>query len=121
MRPTEAELAILRILWQHEPCTVRDIHERLENKEVRYTTTLKQLQVMLDKGLVSRDDTSRSHLYTSAVSEAEAQNNLLDHLLQHAFGGSTSKLFVRALDKRPLSPNELKALKALIEARESGE
>lgn len=121
MRPTEAELAILRILWQREPCTVREIHECLENKDVRYTTTLKQLQVMLDKGLVSRDDTSRSHLYRSAISEAAVQTNLLDHLLQYAFGGSTSKLLVRALDKTPLPPDELKALKALIEAKESGE
>lgn len=113
-KPTDAELAILTILWQHGPATVREVHEQLETKEVRYTTTLKQLQVMQEKGLVERDESNRSHIYRAATSQEDVQHAVLDHLLDSAFGGSTSQLFMRALS-RNTTPAELAEIKALLE------
>ena len=120
-RPTDAELDILRALWQHGPSTVRDIHERLAaHKEVRYTTTLKQLQVMTDKKLVERDESQRSHVYRTSLSEAETQTQLLDHLLESAFGGSAQQLFMRALSGKRASSAELAELRQLLDEQESG-
>ena len=120
-RPTDAELDILHVLWTRGPSTVRDVHEALsQEKEVRYTTTLKQLQVMLDKGLVQRDDARRSHIYSAAENEEETQGRLLDHLLEHAFGGSTSKLFMRALDRKRASERELEEIRRLLANEEEG-
>lgn len=118
-RPTDAELDILRVLWACGPSTVREVHEALaEEREVRYTTTLKQLQVMFEKGLVRRDEARRSHVYSALVSEEETQGWLLDHLLRHAFGGSTSKLFLRALGRRRASDGELEEIRRLLSERE---
>jgi predicted transcriptional regulator len=118
LKPTDAELAILRILWRNGSSTVRAVHQALNDKAVRYTTTLKQLQVMHEKGLVVRDDSSRSHIYETAVSEEETQTSLLEHLLEHAFGGNTNQLFMRALSRKKASAKELAKLKALLEELE---
>jgi BlaI family transcriptional regulator, penicillinase repressor len=116
VRPTDAELDILQVLWTKGPSTVRDVHETLkESRDVRYTTTLKQLQVMAEKGLVIRDETQRSHVYSAAVSEEEAQAQLLDHLLERAFAGSTSKLFLRALASAKASTDELNQVRQLLD------
>ncbi len=118
-RPTDAELEILRALWQHGPSTVREVHETLAvNKEVRYTTTLKQLQIMTDKGLVKRDESQRSHVYQAVSSEAETQSQLLDHLLENAFGGSAQQLFMRALSGKRASSEELSELRKLLDEHE---
>ena len=115
-RPTDAELEILRALWQRGPSTVREVHEMLAaSKEVRYTTTLKQLQVMTDKGLVKRDESQRSHVYRPVPSEAETQSQLLDHLLTSAFGGSAQQLFIRALSSKRASSAELAELRELLD------
>lgn len=118
-RPTDAELEILRALWQRGPSTVREVHETLAvNKEVRYTTTLKQLQVMTDKGLVERDESQRSHVYRAVSGEAETQSQLLDHLLESAFGGSAQQLFMRALSSKRASGTELDELRKLLDEQE---
>ncbi len=118
-RPTDAELEILRALWQRGPSTVREVHETLAvNKEVRYTTTLKQLQVMTDKGLVERDESQRSHVYRAVSGEAETQGQLLDHLLESAFGGSAQQLFMRALSRKRASSEELDELRKLLDQQE---
>lgn len=118
-RPTDAELEILRALWQCGPSTVREVHETLAaTKEVRYTTTLKQLQVMTDKGLVERDESQRSHVYKAVAGEAETQSQLLDHLLENAFGGSAHQLFMRALSNRRTSTEELSELRKLLDEQE---
>ncbi len=115
-RPTDAELEILRALWQRGPSTVREVHERLAaGKEVRYTTTLKQLQVMTVKRLVTRAESGRSHVYQAATGEAETQSQLLEHLLESAFGGSAQQLFMRALSSKRASSEELAELRKLLD------
>lgn len=117
-KPTDAELEILNILWQEEPKTVREVHELLQAKAVGYTTILKQLQVMKEKGLVKRDESKRSHSYYADISQEEAQISMLDHILDKVFNGSKSALFMRALSNRPSSKEELAEIKALIEKAE---
>ena len=118
IQPTDAELKILNVLWERGASTVREVHEALLQSETGYTTTLKQLQVMFDKKLVSRDDSSRSHIYRAKVSQEKTQGKLLDSLLESAFGGSTSQLFMRALSRKKTSPAELKEIKALLDTLE---
>lgn len=114
MKPTDAEVSILRVLWERGRATVREVHEALGDKGVRYTTTLKQLQVMFEKGLVIRDASDKSHVYQAAMSEEETQATLLDHLLENAFAGSRSKLFLRALSTKKASPKELAEIRKLL-------
>lgn len=118
MKPTDAELLILRVLWEEESATVREVHEALGDKGVRYTTTLKQLQVMFEKGLVTRDDSDKSHVYKAAQAEEETQATLLDHLLENAFAGSRSKLFLRALSDKKASSKELAEIRKLLKELE---
>ena len=112
-KPTDAELDILSVLWSRGPSTVREVHESLHG-QVRYTTTLKQLQVMYDKGLVERDEHQRSHVYWAASAEEETQKRLLDNLLEHAFGGSRSKLLIRALSSDKTPEDDLQKLRDLL-------
>ena len=122
-RPTDAELEILRALWQRGPSTVREVHERLaagKSRAVRYTTTLKQLQVMTDKELVTRAENGRSHIYRAATGEAETQSQLLEHLLESAFGGSAQQLFMRALSSKRASSAELAELRRLLDEEQDG-
>jgi predicted transcriptional regulator len=118
-RPTEAELAILRVLWSEGPCTVRAVHTTL-NREQRtgYTTVLKMLQIMTEKGLATRDESQRSHVYRASQSEARTQKQLVGDLLERAFGGSALKLVMRALDSRRTSAQELSEIRTLIERLE---
>ena len=115
-RPTEGELAILRILWnRREPMTVREVHDALiRNKDTAYTTVLKMLTIMADKGLVHRDDSERSHTYTPAHAEDVVQSSLLNDLMQRAFSGSALTLVQRALDSDTTSREELDAISKLI-------
>lgn len=97
-RPTESELEILQILWANGPCPVRFVNEQLNKKrEVGYTTTLKLMQIMVDKGLARRNTDNRSHIYEANVAEGETQKRLLDELVDAAFRGSALKLVVQAL------------------------
>jgi BlaI family penicillinase repressor len=115
-KPTEAELEILQILWKHGPCTVRFVHDKLkEKKEVGYTTTLKIMQLMLEKNLVQRDESTRSHLYRAAVKEKETQGLLLDRFLETAFAGSALKLVMQALGHHKASPEEISQIRQLLD------
>ena len=114
--PTNAELEILRVLWRRGPVTVRDVHEALsKDRAVGYTTVLKLLQIMTDKGLVTRDESSRSHVYQAAVSEETTQRRLVSDLLDRAFEGSAAGLLMQALAARPATPEELRQMRALID------
>jgi BlaI family transcriptional regulator, penicillinase repressor len=118
-RPTDAELAILRVLWERGPSTVRQVHEVLVARvgQTAYTTALKLLQIMTEKGLVRRDDTDRTHVFTPRLSEEQTQRQLVRDLLDRAFGGSASKLVMQALNARRATPEELGEIRKLIEAR----
>ncbi len=114
-RPTDGELAILRVLWSRGPSTVREVHEVLSrSKDTAYTTVLKMLTIMAEKGLVSRDETERSHRYAAVHGEARVQGSLLKDLLDRAFDGSALQLVQRALDTRAADPAELDAIADLI-------
>lgn len=125
-KPTEAELEILQILWAKGPSSVRDVNDLLNKKNqtgkaIGYTTTLKIMQIMLEKGLAKRDTTSRTHVYEAAVSEAATQQQLLDRFLQTAFKGSAGKLVMQALGNHKASSRELDEIKALIKKIENQE
>ena len=121
MRPTDAELEILRVLWRRGPATVREVHEALERgPSVGYTTVLKLLQIMTEKGLVHRDETTRTHVYAARLGEKEAQQKLVDELLEKAFGGSASQLVMRALSAKPASAEELREIRQLLRDLEGG-
>jgi predicted transcriptional regulator len=118
-KPTTAELAILQVLWRRGPSTVRDVHETLDT-ETGYTTVLKLLQIMMEKGLVTRDTSQRSHVYQAGASEEETQGQLLDDLLDRAFNGSSSRLVLRALSSRRASPDDLAEVRRLLDRMEGG-
>jgi BlaI family transcriptional regulator, penicillinase repressor len=119
MLPTESELEVLQILWQQGPQTVRFVNDELnKQREVGYTTTLKIMQIMLDKGLLTRDVQDRAHIYSPAISEESTQNVLLKDFVQTAFRGNSTSLVMRALGEGNTSPRELAEIKALIEAME---
>ena len=115
-RPTEAELAILRVLWALGPATVRQVNERLSagTRDIGYTTTLKLMQIMADKGLVTRDESDRTHIYTARSSQNQTQRQLVSDLVDKAFGGSAAALVLQALSAHPASPAELEEIQRLI-------
>ena len=120
-RPTNAELAILRVLWERGPSTVRQVHDVLNrDRPAGYTTSLKLLQIMTEKGLVRRDDTDRTHIFQARLSEEQTQRQLIRDLLDRAFGGSASKLVMQALAARRATPEELGEIRKLIEVRREG-
>lgn len=120
--PTASELTILQLLWERGPLTVREVHDALsEEKEVVYTTILKTMQVMLDRGFLSRKAKGRGHLYAAAIAKADTQDKLLDTFLQRAFGGSAKGLVMRALGNYRTSRKDIEELKALIERLENEE
>lgn len=115
-RPTDAELAILRVLWEHGPSTVRHVHEVLaDTRETGYTTTLKLMQIMADKGLVTRDESSRTHVYAAAVDQEHTQRQLVKDLVDRAFGGSAKALVLRALSAEDTTADELREIRKLID------
>lgn len=119
MKPTESELEILQILWEHGPMTVRALNDLLnEQRRVGYTTSLKMMQIMTEKGLLNRDTEQRSHIYAPALQPASVQASILDHVLKTVFMGNRSKLVLQALGKNNASPEELMELKALIQKME---
>ena len=119
-KPTESELEILQVLWQRGPSTVRFVNDQLSQKrDVGYTTTLKILQLMLDKGLVLREDDSKTHVYQAAVREEETQGLLLDRFVESAFGGSAMKLVMQALGNRHTSVEELAQIRSLLDNMEN--
>ena len=120
-RPTDAELSILRVLWTLGPSTVRDVHEQLNRRApTGYTTVLKLLQIMIEKGLVVRDETERAHIYEARLSEQKTQRQLLGDLADRAFGGSAAKLVMQALSGRKTSAEDLSAIRDLLDRLEGG-
>jgi len=117
-RPTDGELAILRILWDKGPCTVRQVYEELSrDRDLGYTTALKLLQVMTDKGLTTREPVGvQQHAYRARYSQAQTQRQLLKDLLERAFGGSMPHLVMQALATKKTSPDELKEIRRLLAA-----
>lgn len=115
IQPTYAELEILQVLWENGPSTVRFINEQLsEKKNVGYTTTLKIMQIMTDKGILSRQKKGKTHIYQAILKENETQSLLVDKLLKIAFGGSASKLVMQTLGNKKTSKEELQKIKDLI-------
>ena len=121
-RPTDAELAILRVLWERGPSTVRQVHESMSRERpAAYTTALKMLQIMTEKGLVRRDESDRSHIYHARLTEEQTQRQLVRDLLDRAFGGSASKMVMQALATRRASAEELTEIRKLIDGRDGRE
>jgi BlaI family transcriptional regulator, penicillinase repressor len=120
-KPTEAELAILRVLWQRGPCTVRQVHEALNAvKETGYTTVLKFMQIMHEKGLVTRDEKPYAHVYQARLAREQAQRTLVADLLDRAFEGSMSNLVLRALSSRKATAEELSEIRKILKDYERG-
>lgn len=120
-RPTDAELAILRVLWNRGPSTVRQVFEVLSaDRDLGYTTVLKMLQIMDEKGLVRRDGSERTHVFSARQSQAETQRHLVGDLLDKAFGGSATSLVMQALATRRTSREELEEIRRLIDQAEGG-
>ena len=118
-RPTDAELAILRVLWERGPSTVRQVAGSL-GREAGYTTVLKLLQIMTEKRLVRRDEAERTHVYEAAYTEDQTQRQLVSDLLNRAFNGSASKLVMQALAASQASPEELAEIRKLLDKRRGG-
>jgi predicted transcriptional regulator len=118
-KPTDAELEILSVLWMHGPSTVRQVHEQLDRDPPRgYTTILKLMQIMCEKGLVRRDDTQRAHIYEAAITREDARGTLLGHLMDRAFDKSAGKLIMQALATRPASAEELAEIRRMLDRLE---
>ena len=116
IRPTESELEILQTLWAKGLATVREVHEDLaKTKDVGYTTTLKLMQIMHEKGLVKRDDSMRTHVYQAAVNKENTQKHLLSKMIDSLFGGSSTQLVIQALGEHKASPEELEKIQALLD------
>jgi predicted transcriptional regulator len=121
LRPTEAELQILKVLWKRGASTVREVHEILnESKPIIYTTVLKLMQIMTEKNLVKRDLSQRAHLYQANVAERETQQQLVSDLLEKVFDGSASQLVMRALTNKKASQKEISEIRDLLDEFERG-
>ena|ERR1700721_1909483 len=116
IKPTESELEILQVLWTRETASVRDVHEELaKSKDVGYTTTLKLMQIMHEKGIVKRDDSFKTHIYQAAVSKEKTQKHLLGKMINSLFGGSPTELVIQALGNHKASPRELEEIQHLLD------
>lgn len=117
--PTPVELDILRILWEHGPSTVRDVYARMsEDREMAYTTALKMLQIMTEKGLVDREEAGKAHIYRARQTEERTQRSMVGEFLDRAFGGAAQKLVMQALTTRKTSPEELAEIRQLLDRLE---
>lgn len=120
-RPTDAELSILRVLWRTGPATVRQVQEELNaNQPTGYTTVLKLMQIMTEKGLVERDESQRTHVYRATLPEEETQRQLVNDLMERAFGGSAQQLVLQALSARKASREELSQIRQMLNELEGG-
>ena len=118
-KPTDSELEILQLLWEFGSMTVRELNDQLnKERKVGYTTSLKMMQIMTEKGLLSRDTDERSHVYSPLLKSEEVQSTLLDHVLKTAFKGNRSRLVLQALGSRDASPEEISEIKSLIKKLE---
>jgi BlaI family penicillinase repressor len=119
IKPTESELEILQVIWEKGQCTVRDVHEELaQTKDAGYTTTLKLMQIMHDKGLVERDTTAKTHLYKALITRGQAQNTAIDKIISTVFNGSSSQLIMQVLSNQQASKEELEMIKNYLQTLE---
>ena len=119
-RPTNAELAILRVLWDRGPSTVRETHDALSRaREIGYTTVLKLMQIMTEKGLLRREDRGRAHVYLTVGAEASAKRDLVGDFMERAFGGSASDLVMHALAAKPASAEEVAQIRRMLDEMEA--
>ena len=119
-KPTNAEIGILSVLWERGPSTVREVHEELSrNRDIGYTTVLKLMQIMAEKGLLDRGDQGRAHVYRPRTSETLAKRDLVGDFMDRAFGGSASDLVLHALAAKPASTTELAEIRALLDRLEA--
>jgi predicted transcriptional regulator len=119
MKPTAAELDILSVLWEQRKATVKDVHEVInKQKPTAYTTVLKTLQIMHEKGLVERDEHNKAHIYKAAVAKNETQKNIVTDMLERVFRGSAAQLVQHVLEARPASTEELKEIRKMIRQAE---
>jgi len=120
-RPTDRELTILQILWDKGPSTVREVNEAMnKDEDTGYTTTLKLMQIMTEKGLLRRDDSHFKHVYKPTITEEKAQKQLVGDLLERAFSGSAEKLVMRALSAKKVSEKELARIRKLLDEFQKG-
>lgn len=117
IEPTKSELEILQVLWRYGPSTVRFVNDKLNEKkrEVQYTTTLKQMQIMFDKGLLARDDSQMKHVYSAAQEEGRTKSFLLERFVDTLYEGSASSLMMQLLGNKKTSKKDLDAIQALID------
>jgi len=121
-KPTDAELAILRVLWERGPSTVKAVHQVLEGtRKTGYTTVLKFMQIMVDKGLLTRDETSFAHVYQARIPQEQAERSLVADLMDRAFDGSMSRLIMRALAAKRATPQELAEIRKILRGHARGE
>lgn len=120
-KPTESELEILQVLWDRGASTVRDVHEELsKNKETGYTTTLKLMQIMSEKKLVTRDESSKTHVYQAAISRQKTQKQFLDRMINGLFSGSSSQLVIQALGNQKASRDEIDEIQKYLDNLKAG-
>jgi BlaI family penicillinase repressor len=121
-RPNDVELAILRVVWNRKTCTVREVHEALQaERNTGYTSTLKMMQVMCEKGLLKRDDTQRPQVYRPAIPQEQTQKKIVRDLVKTVFGGSARKLVMQAVQSHKINREELAEIRNLLDQLEEGE
>jgi BlaI family penicillinase repressor len=114
IKPTEGELEILQVLWKNGNCTVREVHEALNKKDAGYTTTLKLMQIMHEKGLVDRDTSSKTHIYRSLINQEKTQQQLVNKMIDNVFNGSAARLVMQALGNKSASQEEIDLIKEYL-------
>lgn len=119
IKPTEGELEILQVLWQKQQCTVREVHEALEKKDAGYTTTLKLMQIMLEKGLVDRDTSAKTHIYRALINKENTQKQLVTKMINNVFNGSAARLVMQALGNKSASKEEIDLIKQYLNKLEN--
>ncbi len=115
LKPTEGEMEILQILWEKENCTVRNVHEALKKENSGYTTTLKLMQIMLEKGLVARDTTSKRHVYRPLLNQKKTEKLLVNKMISDVFNGSAARLVMHALGNKTASEAEIEAISKYLD------
>lgn len=119
LKPTEGEMEILQVLWQKGNCTVREVHEDLDKQNSGYTTTLKLMQIMLEKGLVDRDTSAKTHIYRALVNQEKTQQQIVNKMIDNVFNGSAARLVMQALGNQTTSQEEIDLIKAYLDKLEN--
>lgn len=119
IKPTEGEMEILQVLWQKGNCTVREVHEDLDKQNSGYTTTLKLMQIMLEKGLVDRDTSAKTHIYRALVNQEKTQQQMVNKMIDNVFNGSAARLVMQALGNQTTSQEEINLIKAYLDKLEN--